>query len=181
MTKKIDNIVVYHASYTIIRDIDLSYSKPNKDFGPGFYVTTDYNQAKRFAYLISKRRNSSRVYINSYMVSDLNDLDVISFKTADIDWLKCVSGFRNTEFSTNVEKFKDKDIIVGKVADDNTNLVINAYIRGAFGKLNDRKVMEVVIDRLMSEKLTDQICFKTKKSLKKLKYIDSEVLDYAKK
>lgn len=56
MIKKRKNVIVYHASYEKIENIDLSFSKPNKDFGEGFYVTTDYEQAKKFAYLISKRK-----------------------------------------------------------------------------------------------------------------------------
>jgi len=32
-------MIVYHGSYTVIEEIDLSKSIPNKDFGKGFYVT----------------------------------------------------------------------------------------------------------------------------------------------
>lgn len=181
MIKDTNNIIVYHASYAAIEDIDLSFSKPNKDFGQGFYVTTDYEQAKKFAFIISKRRKTTTAYINSYLLTDINGLDVTAFKDADGEWLKCVSGFRNTIKNNNTKKYEKKDIIIGKVADDNTNLVINAYIRGAFGELDDKKVTEVVVDRLMTEKLIDQICFKTKRSLKKLKFMKAEALNYAKK
>lgn len=39
---------LYHASYTIVRDIDLSKCEQDKDFGKGFYLTTDFSQAKSF-------------------------------------------------------------------------------------------------------------------------------------
>lgn len=179
MIKKRKNVIVYHASYEKIENIDLSFSKPNKDFGEGFYVTTDYEQAKKFAYLISKRKKVKKAHINKYMLSNFDNLEVLEFNGADIEWLKCISGFRNTEKQKYLKKYLKNDVIIGKVADDNTSLVINAYMRGAFGDLNNSKVMEVVIERLMVDKLTDQICFKTIKSLQKLKFIESEVIKYA--
>lgn len=174
-----NNIVVYHASYAKIEKIDLSFSRPNKDFGLGFYVTTDYLQAKKFAKLIAKRNSINKVYINKYVLSDLKDLDVVNYKKADIDWLKCVTAFRNNQMTKYSLSLSKKDVIIGKVADDDTSLVLNAYIRGAFGEIDDKKVMETVIDRLMVNKLTDQICFKTNKSIKKLKYTDCEVINNA--
>ncbi|MBR4146226.1 MAG: DUF3990 domain-containing protein [Lachnospiraceae bacterium] len=39
---------LYHGSYTSVEIPDLSACKPSKDFGLGFYLTTDLNQAKRF-------------------------------------------------------------------------------------------------------------------------------------
>lgn len=179
MIKKSKNIFVYHASYISIEKIDLSYSKANKDFGTGFYVTTEYEQAKKFAYLISKRKKIKKAFINKYSLSDLEDLNVLEFKGANIDWLKCISGFRSIEEPKYLKDYKKYDVIVGKVADDNTSIVINAYMRGAFGDLNNPKVIDVVIERLMADKLTDQICFKNKKSLKKPKYIETEVIKYA--
>ena len=43
-----DGIELYHASYTAVEKIDLSLCAAGKDFGKGFYVTTDYSQACRF-------------------------------------------------------------------------------------------------------------------------------------
>jgi len=39
---------VYHGSYMKVDKIDLSKSKPNKDFGKGFYVTLN-PQVKKIA------------------------------------------------------------------------------------------------------------------------------------
>lgn len=41
-------VLLYHASYTAVENIDLSLCADGKDFGKGFYVTTDYNQAYKF-------------------------------------------------------------------------------------------------------------------------------------
>lgn len=40
---------LYHGSNQIIDHIDLSKSRPNKDFGQGFYLTEDRSQAMRMA------------------------------------------------------------------------------------------------------------------------------------
>lgn len=38
---------LYHGSTVEIANIDLSKSKPNKDFGRGFYLSADKRQAQR--------------------------------------------------------------------------------------------------------------------------------------
>lgn len=40
---------LYHGSTVDISEIDLSLSKPNKDFGKGFYLTDNPEQAHRMA------------------------------------------------------------------------------------------------------------------------------------
>lgn len=40
---------LYHGSTVSIEHIDLMKSKPNKDFGKAFYLSTDYEQAMEMA------------------------------------------------------------------------------------------------------------------------------------
>lgn len=42
-------MILYHGSNVEITEIDLSKSRPYKDFGRGFYLSVDINQAKRMA------------------------------------------------------------------------------------------------------------------------------------
>lgn len=42
-------MILYHGSNTDIQEIDLSQSRPYKDFGQGFYLTQDKEQATRMA------------------------------------------------------------------------------------------------------------------------------------
>lgn len=44
-------MILYHGSNVIIENIDLTRSKPNKDFGKGFYLSSDEEQAFRMAAL----------------------------------------------------------------------------------------------------------------------------------
>ena len=40
---------LYHGSTVEIKEIDLNLSKPNKDFGKGFYLSDNYKQAYEMA------------------------------------------------------------------------------------------------------------------------------------
>ena len=42
-------MVLYHGSTTEIKEIDLTLSKPNKDFGKGFYLSNNFEQAYNMA------------------------------------------------------------------------------------------------------------------------------------
>ena len=42
-------MILYHGTNVAFDTIDLQKSKPNKDFGKGFYLSADYNQAMAMA------------------------------------------------------------------------------------------------------------------------------------
>lgn len=42
-------MILYHGTNADFGDIDLTKSKPNKDFGQGFYLSREYNQAMDMA------------------------------------------------------------------------------------------------------------------------------------
>ena len=42
-------MILYHGSNIYIESIDLSKSKPNKDFGKGFYLSENKAQAEQMA------------------------------------------------------------------------------------------------------------------------------------
>lgn len=42
-------MILYHGSNVDITQIDLTKSKPNKDFGCGFYLSADKEQAEKLA------------------------------------------------------------------------------------------------------------------------------------
>lgn len=43
-----EGIELYHASYKVVDKIDLSCCSEGKDFGKGFYLTSDFGQACKF-------------------------------------------------------------------------------------------------------------------------------------
>jgi hypothetical protein len=48
-------MILYHGTNTEFEQIDLKKSKPNKDFGQGFYLSADYAQAMSMAIKLLKR------------------------------------------------------------------------------------------------------------------------------
>jgi len=42
-------MILYHGTNADFGDIDLTKSKPNKDFGQGFYLSCEYTQAMDMA------------------------------------------------------------------------------------------------------------------------------------
>jgi hypothetical protein len=61
---------VYHGSYVKIDKIDLSKSKPNKDFGKGFYVTKFRNHAEEWAKIIGKK-NGTEGFVSEFEFSKM--------------------------------------------------------------------------------------------------------------
>jgi hypothetical protein len=97
------------------------------------------------------------------------------FPTANIDWLHCVAAHRGARFfSTRSDEYDDYDIIVGKVANDQTNATLLAYIGGLYGRLGSNEADETCIRLLMPERLDDQACFRTSKALDCLSFVASE-------
>ena len=42
-------MILYHDTNVVFDEIDLTKSKPNKDFGQGFYLSREYTQAMDMA------------------------------------------------------------------------------------------------------------------------------------
>ena len=54
--------ILYHGSNIVVKEPLASSSRKNLDFGPGFYTTSDFNQAVSWAKRKSKIENSEKVF-----------------------------------------------------------------------------------------------------------------------
>ena len=63
-------IKLYHGSNTIVHRIDLSLSKKGKDFGRGFYLNPNKEQAKAMAERTVRRMMSGSPIVNSFWFDD---------------------------------------------------------------------------------------------------------------
>lgn len=177
-------MILYHGSYTAVTKPDLRKSAVGKDFGAGFYLTSDHEQAKAFI------RTSTQKAIRTKAVSaDHNkgavsvfDFDeaapvaIFRFETTSAEWLQFVSANRRPEnFSPEAlreiqTRFSGYDVIIGKIADDTTNRTITAYLSGAFGDIDSNEAIFDTIKRLQPERLSDQFCFLTQKAVAALSF-----------
>lgn len=180
MTENFNNITVYHGSYTVVSEPDLNKCKEGKDFGRGFYITTDKNQAIKFAKLIAQRYNTTFGVLNEYILSDMEGLSYYAFENTDMDWLNCVVGNRRKQYKKLSQKWIDYDVLSGKVANDDTSTVINAYLLGIYGEVGSIAAGQTAISNLEPENLKDQLCFRTDKALVKLSFVKSEKVSLVK-
>lgn len=90
-------MILYHGTNVDFDIIDLKKSKPNKDFGQGFYLSIDYNQALEMAKTKVEQMEYGRPLVLSYEIDDeqLNKLKVLSFNNYSEEWAKFILLNRN--------------------------------------------------------------------------------------
>lgn len=178
-----DGTVLYHGSYCEIKSPDILQGERYKDFGQGFYLTSSKAQAEGFIKTSIKKAvikgradaDQNYGYVSSFRFAQREKLSICSFPTADVDWLHCVVAHRRKNtFDHIVEEMTRYDIIAGKIANDNTNATIAAYIALAYGEIGSQSADEICISLLLPERLQDQFCFRTAKATDQLSFIGSE-------
>lgn len=148
-------MIVYHGTYTAIERIDLSKSLDKRDFGVGFYTTTDLEQAKRWALNRHGKRGLDSLVI-TYEIESIDGLKVKRFQGANKLWLEFVAQHRR---SGGIHH--EYDIVIGPVADDTVFTTINLFIEGIY-------TADEALKRLKLWKNTDQVSFHTEKAISRL-------------
>jgi len=158
--------LLYHGSNVLVKSPKIIPSAKGLDFGSGFYLTSSYEQAKRWARLITKRRRNGEAIVSVFEFTEdkMNELNHIVYDEPDNAWLEMISNNRIDPLYKS-----DYEIIVGPVADDDTRPTILLYLRGVL-------TAEVAVTNLLPRKLKDQYAFKTDKSLELLSFVRSEVV-----
>lgn len=159
-------MICYHGSDTVVDAPKILEAKRPLDFGGGFYVTSNKEQAKAWAKRVAYRNNSKKYCVNIYefdLEKAEQEVTVIKFDKADEKWLDFICANRNGK-----ESF-DYDIVIGPVADDKVYRVVILFENGDIDKVSALK-------RLKAEVLSDQILFHTEKALSYLNFIEAEVV-----
>lgn len=180
-----DGITLYHGSYCEVTSPELSKCAKYKDFGQGFYLTSSYEQAKSFAKLSTRKAIANEIVpvtqkygfvsVFNFLIFKDRELRVYNFGMADAEWLHCVVGHRKRKTFPDIVKEMEKyDVISGKIADDNTNAAITAYMVGTYGLVGSETADKLCISFLLPERLKDQFCFRTDRALGNLKFEGSE-------
>lgn len=179
--------LLYHGSYTVVERPSLEKCARFKDFGRGFYLTTSLEQARSFAKLstrkavsnniVARETNACHVSVFHYEPTALDSLDTFCFPTADSQWLHCVVAHRKESlFPELIGTMAHYDIVSGKIANDQTNATIVAYMTGLFGQPGSEVADETCIRLLIPERLHDQHCFRTACALASLSFEGEETL-----
>ncbi|MBP3788682.1 MAG: DUF3990 domain-containing protein [Prevotella sp.] len=95
-------MILYHGTNEDFGDIDLNKSKPNKDFGQGFYLSREYTQAEEWAkFILLNRNNSSRQPAHDYdivigpIANDRVGVQLWKYENRSIDLPTLVHNLRN--------------------------------------------------------------------------------------
>lgn len=156
-------MLLYHGSNIEVTNPQIIESDRRLDFGKGFYLTSSYEQAKRWAELTVKRRDTGKEVVSVFEFDDssASELKILHFTQAQKEWLEYVTMNRKNQIIPN----DDYDIVIGPVANDRTMPVISLYFSGIYDT-------EETIKRLMPQKLCDQYTFRTEKAIQKLKFLE---------
>ena len=154
-------MILYHGSFQEVSNPDLEHSRPNVDFGRGFYTTPIYAQAIKWSEKFKNR--GWRGIISSYTIDEhyFEILKVLSFETYSEEWLDFILNCRSGKDDS------DYDIVIGGVANDKVFNTVELYFDGLIDK-------NEALKRLRYEEPNLQICFRSMEALSRIHFEGSE-------
>ena len=154
---------LYHGSTVAVRKPSVKRGRPTVDFGQGFYTTTSYEQAKKWAELKRKRMSASHAIVTEYEVAD-DLLDgrytTLFFSGPTREWLDFVVSNRRGQ---NIGTY---DLTMGPVANDQLYATIRLYEQGVV-------TVSAAIEMLRTHLLFDQLAFHNQTAANELTFIQS--------
>lgn len=156
-------MIVYHSSYTSVELPEVRYSRDFLDFGKGFYLTSLYDQAVKYAQRFKRRKNQA--WLSSYEFEfNPEDWKILQFDSYDREWLIFVSNCRSGNDNT------DYDLVIGGIANDRVIQTIERYFTG---ELSENEALGL----LKYEKPNIQYCIRSQRMLDEcLRHKNSERL-----
>ena len=155
-------MTLYHASTVRVEHPDVQHSRPNLDFGCGFYLTSMRSQAVSYAERFNRRGKPA--ILNEYELDDdLADFVVKRFEAYDEEWLDYVSACRR-----GIPHAEHYDAVEGGVANDKVFNTVDLYFAGVITK-------QEALGRLRYAKPNHQICLLSNAVIEqKLHFIKAE-------
>ena len=157
-------IRLHHGSNVAIEKIDLSKSKSGKDFGKGFYLNPDSEQALLWAKSRVKTLDKGEATVTSFEFDfDLalkENLKIKIFEDYSEEWAEFVVANRRNNSDNLIHPY---DIVIGPIADDNVGRQIQFYMQGYWS-------LSQLVERIKyNGKKSIQYYFATENSLTYLK------------
>ena len=154
---------LYHGSTVDVKRPNIQKGRKATDFGRGFYTTTNFEQAKKWALLKKNREQSDRAIVSVYEAPD-NILEgefvVLHFAGATKEWLEFVVNNRKGKSTEEYE------LVMGPVANDQLYATIRLY---------EQRVItaDAAIEMLKTHKLFNQLSFHTERVAVLLKFVEA--------
>ena len=147
----IDDHILYHGAVLSVPEPLAHVGRPDLDFGPGFYVTNDRDQAIKWANTKAGRKRGLKPILNIYrfdqerFIADGN-YSMKIFPEYNVEWLDFIAYSRKGQ-----QPWKGLDWIEGGIANDGVISTVDAYIDG-------RMTPEMDMGELIKEDLRHQVC-----------------------
>ncbi len=119
---------LYHGSTVVIQQIDLKKSRPNKDFGRAFYLSTDEQQAWEMADFKAEIEDSEPI-VNIYEFYEMlfQQFRYKRFEKYTEEWAHFVYDHHTEPQGLTLH---DYDIVYGPIANDRVGAQIARYKQG---------------------------------------------------
>jgi hypothetical protein len=124
-------IRLYHGSNVAIEQIDLSRSKRGKDFGQGFYLNANPDQAMEMAVRTTRFLSEGTSTLSCFEFDEdeakRNGLNMKVFPDYSEEWAEFVVMNRKNNSDIPAHPY---DIVIGPIADDTVGVQIRRFIMG---------------------------------------------------
>lgn len=154
---------LYHGTNIDFDVIDLQMSKPNKDFGQGFYLSADLRQARELADARVELAGGVPIVLKydfDESVLTTGELKVMRFDDYTEDWAKFILSNRHNKTSKPVH---DYDIVIGPIANDRVGRQLWRY------RNHDIDMPTLIRNLKFMKGITFQYFFGTGRAIKYLK------------
>lgn len=158
---------LYHGSNVAIEQIDLSRSKRGKDFGQGFYLNANADQAMAMAIRTARFLNEGQPTLSCFEYNEDEaerlGVKVKVFPDYSEEWAEFIVMNRKNDSDVPAHPY---DIVIGPIADDTVGIQIRRYIMGYMSASTLVEELRFRGDHAI------QYFFGTPKALELLKHID---------
>lgn len=156
-------MILYHGSNMVIDVPDLSKSKPYKDFGKGFYLSADLQQAQRMGeqrtFIMKEGSPTVTTFLFDENILKTNKLKVRIFEDYCEEWAEFVLLNRDID---RQQPSHDFDIVYGPIADDGVTFQLRRY------KADGLTIKELIQELRYAQGITFQYYFGTELALSTL-------------
>ena len=128
-------IYLYHGTNAEFASPDPKRGRRGTDFGQGFYLTPNFDSARRMAERVARRQGTTGGVVLCYALEDSSlsngGLQVRTFLDINAEWLRFVVANRYADLSATDHNLDSRwDIVHGLVADDRVVQILDDLRRG---------------------------------------------------
>lgn len=167
-------ILLYHGSTLAVRQPNHSHGRSDVDFGQGFYLTTLFTQAERWARRRALLARGSSAVVSTYVLEASPELLVQEFAGYSEEWLDFVIVNR---ISKGNPVQCDYDVVIGNVADDDVVNAIDRYLELGRRRRTTPLAKQALLEELSFAKPNNQYCLKTERAISCLIWQESVTTD----